>query len=337
MTKKSFSVIIYSFFLLLFFSVVAILGYVLFSFTPMPKDIAVRQVLVDEFSQIYYVTEDNQLYVGGNNTDHLGFYDTDVRWGTLFALRRFLGKEDAVLFAEQVSQVYPSEDGVLYTDLDGSLYYFGELNGGKLTKIADNVEKASLSSFGGVYLAAADSNAYYFWWDYDNKEWTEPTVLMGEIRDVAINGSYIRLLTEQGQIFQRSIFRGLDFIEKESFLVTGDAVKMWTSIETLLIQKEDDTYELIRFENGHNYQVQSLKDRSAASSNPDDIIVDAELKDLYAGDYYLTESGNIYEIEEDASALIATATGSSVKGLSASSTKLYVVSDDGSHEEIPLR
>lgn len=149
-----------------------------------------------------------------------------------------------------------------------------------------------------------------------------------------MNGSYIRLLTEQGQIFQKSILGGGDFVEKNSLLITEDTVKMWTSSEVLLIQKKDDTYEIIRFENGHNYQMQSLKGLSAASSNPDSIIVDV---DLSRREYYLTELGNIYEIKGDSSALVATAEGSTVKGIAVSISNLYIVSEDGSFQEIPYR
>lgn len=177
--------------------------YLAVRFEELPKDAKVRNIEINEYSVQFFITEDDKLYVGGINRDSMGLFDkTGFRWGFLYAIRGFLGRtNNPVLFAENVAQVFEATDGAtdkgfLYTDLNGTLYYFGSATKGNSVKIAEDVKGATacnrtifyVTSFGDLYQKFLDG--------------TDAVIIGKNVADVYTNGSAIRIVDSTGEVYQ---------------------------------------------------------------------------------------------------------------------------------------
>ncbi len=118
----------------------------LISFTGMKPDRNLCDVSWDSHGVGYFLTDEHELYVGGPNgthTDSYGLYETGFRWNFLYGTRRLLGVRNAVLFCNDVKEVFNGEHGFLYTNSRDELYYFGSYSNGKKIQVAQRVIAAS--------------------------------------------------------------------------------------------------------------------------------------------------------------------------------------------------
>lgn len=266
------------------------------TFEPLPEDAQVRQIWTDQLGQYYLLTSEQKLYVGGWNGDRFGFYDTDFRWGTLYGFRNLFKISAPVLFAEDVSSIFPCENGLLYSDLNGALFYFGELNGGRLVKVSDNVLTASGSLSKIVYVDSTNT-AYSIKWNSEGKSWTEPALVSQGVSDICIDGLYLRLLTLDGRVFE--IFKtGAPPHESDNIIEIADSVeRMWNGQGFAVLQKTDGSYLLVAQNDCVDPVIRELEGWNANSQDPDKVIVDADLKGPYPGKYLLSKQGSVYQLD----------------------------------------
>lgn len=129
-------------------------------FQKLDRTETLQNIWCDEMFIEYDLTSKHTLYVSGVHGDSFGLYETGLRWNKLYGLRQlFLRMYDPVLFAENVKEVFPGEDGFLYTDSDGTLYYFGNYSHHVRLKIAEHVRSAFPSAIQITYVDE-QSNAY---------------------------------------------------------------------------------------------------------------------------------------------------------------------------------
>ena len=303
-------------------------------FQSIPENSAVRQICVDELGQAYFVMEDSKLYVGGQNRDRFGFYETGFQWGLLYGLRNLASERPPVFFADRVNAVFIAEDGVLFTDLDGVLYYFGEQNHGKKEALAENVMKASQSSF-AITCLSSDSTAYCITRDYQSDAWTPPQKLMDDVRDVAIEGSCIWLLQEDGHLLTVSMRDDGTPALNEKTVVAEKVSNMWTSRSAVLLRTTDGTYQVISCDDSKIISIRDLKNPLPDEDN-DLKIIDGDLKGPYPGDYFLTEQGGVYRLEEDTPVFLSALQEKEAVGIAVGYGFAYVIFGDGSYQRIPF-
>jgi len=167
-------------------------------FEAMPENAKIRNIEINEYDVKFFLTEDNKLYVGGIHMDSMGLFDdTGFRWSFMYALRGIFGKTDVpVLFAENVAQVFEASDGFLFTDLDGTLYYFGSQSGGENVKVAENVICAS-SDNRNIFYVTTESDVYRKAFNKENA-----TQVGTDAVSVYSNGLVFRIVTSSGEIYQ---------------------------------------------------------------------------------------------------------------------------------------
>ncbi len=170
-------------------------------FEEIPPETKIQDITVDGFSVKFFITEDNELYIGGEHTDSFGLYDkTGFRWSFMYAVRGILGKTDVpVLFAKNVVQVFEASDGFLFTDVDGTLYYFGSKSNGKIIKLAEDVICASSYRQNVYYVTASGDGC--------RKILSEAIVekVASNVIYVYTNGIAYRIIDNSGKIYQLDV------------------------------------------------------------------------------------------------------------------------------------
>ena len=193
--------------ILILISILVVLGicarfFIITRFEELPAETKIQDITVDGYSVKYFITEDNELYIGGDHTDSFGLYDkTGFRWSFMYAVRGILGKTDVpVLFAKNVVQVFEASDGFLFTDVDGILYYFGSKSKGEIIKLAEDVISAS-SYRQNVFYVTASGDGY-------RKILSETIAekIASNIIYVYTNGIAYRIIDDSGKIYQFDVF-----------------------------------------------------------------------------------------------------------------------------------
>lgn len=284
--KKTFKVVL----IVSILSVVIVIGGTLFSyafihaFEPLPEDAIIRALDVDEHGMLLLITDDNRLYIGGDNHgDYTGVYSGGFRWGTLYQLRRHFIREDSpVLFADNVEAVFPCQDGLLYTTREHSLYYFGSLQKNDPVKIADHVTYASSWTPGIAYLTD-DGSVYKTW--FDGLSWVEPELIANEAQALYVGWAETVILGKDHRCFV-SAFDG------EKALIMEQCENMWCNENFRLFQRTDGTvyYCFVSVQKPQNpnlYEQEELSEKG---------IKLIDLNNGLNGNLVVTESGACYEI-----------------------------------------
>lgn len=267
------------------------------AFRPIPADAKVQALRTDHLGHRFVLAEDHKLYIGGQNGDRFGFYDTGFRWGLLYGIRNLTREREPVLFAESVTAVFPCEYGLLYTDLSGSLFYFGEQNGGKRVKVAEEVLAASGTESEIVYVTQ-DHTAYCTSWDSGSSAWKEALRVSEDVSELYDTGETLWLLSRDGHVSTLRMRGSASFSDRESLEVAAEIERMWNGPGLSVLQKKDGIYLLAVQEDSP--QVQELKDWNANSTDADQVLADADLKGSYPGDFLLSRQGNVYQIKNGA-------------------------------------
>lgn len=267
------------------------------SFQSLGDSEQVQSVLTDALGHYYILTRDHELFIGGINGDRFGFYDTDFRWGIIYGLRNLFVEREPVLFAKGVSTVFPCEYGVLYSELDGSLYYFGELSRGKLEKVAEGVLAACGTRNELVYIDHTHT-AYYTSWDRNNSSWRESVYISESISNLYISGNCLWLLFQDGHVSTVSTVKNSrSFFDPEIVDIANDVERMWNGPFITVLQEKDGSYLLVFREDLNFPVVHKMEDWNAYSSNPDRIVADMDLKGPFPGEYLLSQQGDLYQLK----------------------------------------
>lgn len=173
------------------------------AFQNMPETTVVTSVAVVEHDVQFYVTAEEELYVGGQHTDCFGLYDEGFRWGYLYGLRHLLHpslRETPVLFATGVRDVFPGDDGFLYTDEARNLHYFGKMGDYRDTVLAEHVVSADCGGYSIVYVTQ-DGSAWFLPHLPEGKKWGEPVLLLPDAVEIYENTfTNVRILCTDGLV-----------------------------------------------------------------------------------------------------------------------------------------
>ena len=318
--------------LLIIFGVLSLLAVliVFVFFRAMPDETKIRKIEADSYGLKYFVTETDELYIGGDHGDRYGLYDTGFYWGFLYGSRRLFCRSDApVRFAENVADVYPGTNGFLYTDIGGTLYYFGESTGGKITKIATDVQTASVRDNCIVYATFA-GDAYCK--TCVDGAWGEAKQLANNVSQIYTNGFLARIVDKDGNFYQVRIDDAQvpTVLPGDGLYFEKDIQYMTNSYDrTALLTKSG---ELICYfwESGQENQVLwtagtvRLRKSMAAQALAADV-------NIFSANCYVSADGQIYQFTEDSVMVVGELNRNDVVDVAACLNGFYVVFADGSY------
>ena len=180
-----------------------IVGIILLSrikiFEPLPADKKIRAVTADQHGVTYFITQSNELYVGGIHDDSFGLYESGFRWNIVYGLYRIFAGGEPVLFTKNVDQVFSATNGFLYTDTDMNLYYFGDIREGMHTFIARDVIHASMCNSNVLYVCN-DGSVYFTTLSEECLE--EAILVANDGKQVLADQLSALILTNSGTLYQ---------------------------------------------------------------------------------------------------------------------------------------
>lgn len=218
---------------------ILVIGFIMLpviAFCNLSTETTLYEVLWDNHGVGYYLTEENELYVGGPNglhTDSYGLYETGFRWNFLYGTRRLLGIRDAVLFCDDVKKVFHGENGFLYTDGNDVLFYFGSASNGKTIRIAQRVISAS-EDFNRIAYITEDDEVFYTTITDDNTV-SPSKKIASQGRYVYIARNNIRILDKAGGVYQISLDKNGEPLGDRKMLFESGICTMRNDIDTTCV------------------------------------------------------------------------------------------------------